>query len=157
MKKLVLIGVLVIVAVGAFVMFRGSAPEYTSNTTPAPTESPAVSPGSASDTIKPSASPSSKVVTVTYSDNGYTPSSVTIPVGGTVTWKNESSQLMWTASNPHPVHNGYPEPGGCISSTFDACMGYGPGTSWSFTFDKIGTWGYHNHLRARNQGVVIVQ
>lgn len=65
---------------------------------------------------------------------------------------------MWTASNPHPAHTGYPEGGGCRASDFDECHGDAPGAQWSFTFNVAGTWGYHNHLDLSvGGGTVIVK
>lgn len=94
---------------------------------------------------------------ITYSDNGYAPKTITIKTGQSVTFKNQSSQSMWTASGVHPTHRVYPTTGGCIGSTFDACRGVQPGDSWSFTFDIPGTWKYHDHLNPDNTGTVIVE
>ena len=44
---------------------------------------------------------------VIYTDNGYSPESVTINVGDTVTWKNQSSGGDWVASGNHPTHTLY--------------------------------------------------
>lgn len=94
---------------------------------------------------------------VTYSDAGFSPSELTIKVGDTVTWVNNSSDKMWVASAKHPTHTVYPTTGGCIGSTFDACKGDPPGSSWSFKFDVAGTWGYHDHLDASHFGKIVVQ
>jgi plastocyanin len=94
---------------------------------------------------------------VTYTDNGYLPSTINVKVGTTVTFKNESSQSMWTASAMHPTHTVYPTTGGCIGSTFDACKGIQPGESWSFKFDIAGSWKYHNHLNPSHFGTVVVE
>ncbi|MBI3046336.1 MAG: cupredoxin domain-containing protein [Candidatus Harrisonbacteria bacterium] len=95
--------------------------------------------------------------TVTYTDSGFSPSALTIKKGGTVTFKNESSKTMWTASAIHPTHTLYPATGGCISSAFDACKGIQPGDSWPFKFDIAGTWKYHNHLNPGDTGTIIVE
>ena len=76
---------------------------------------------------------------ITYTDSGYSPSSITIKKGQAVVWKNESSKKMWTASALHPTHSVYPTTGGCLGSTFDACMGIPSGGNWSFKFDNVGT------------------
>ena len=89
--------------------------------------------------------------------DGFSPSTLTIKVGDTVTWINEDSKQHWIASDPHPIHTGYPEKGGCIGSTFDSCRGLNPGESWSFTFRYSGTWGYHDHLRPYLTGKIIVE
>ena len=100
---------------------------------------------------------------ITYGANGFSPSPVTINVGDTVTWKNESSIDIWPASAMHPTHTVYPgsDIQKCNTSAeagiFDACRGIKPGASWSFVFTQKGSWNYHNHLNPRNFGKIIVQ
>ena len=100
---------------------------------------------------------------VTYTDSGYTPSIITIKKGEAVVWKNESKNMMWTASAMHPLHKVYQgtDISACGSQTllpmFDSCAGVPSGQSWSFTFNNVGTWGYHNHLNASKFGKVIVE
>jgi plastocyanin len=94
---------------------------------------------------------------VTYTDTGFSPATITINKGDTVTFENIASNDVWVASNPHPQHNGYPTTGGCIGSTFDACGNISPNNSWSFKFDITGSWGYHNHLNHTEGGTVIVK
>jgi plastocyanin len=95
--------------------------------------------------------------TVTYTNNGFSPSSVTIRKGGTVKFVNNSSAGMRPASNPHPQHDEYPTTGGCVASTFDSCTTIASGSSWSFKFDVTGSWDYHNHLNPSMGGTVVVQ
>lgn len=100
---------------------------------------------------------------ITYTDIGYSPNTITIKNGETVVFKNRSSKSMWPASAMHPTHRLYagtsldehcPDK---TSSAFDACTGILPGGSWSFKFDKIGSWGYHDHLSPKNFGKIIVK
>lgn len=101
-------------------------------------------------------------VTVNYTNQGFSPSSVNIPNGGTVTFVNQSSESMWVASNPHPVHTGYDgtsasqhcAAGYSGAAPFDQCTA---GNSFTFTFNKSGTWGYHNHADHAMTGTVLVQ
>lgn len=98
-------------------------------------------------------------VTVTYSDAGFTPSTVTIKAGTSVTFVNTSSHAMWVASADHPTHtvySGTSKSDHCPNGTatdFDQCA---TGTSYTFVFNKVGTWGYHNHVGASDKGTVIV-
>lgn len=94
---------------------------------------------------------------VVYTDSGYTPPSLTIKKGDNVTFKNMSTKGMWTASAMHPTHKEYPTTGGCISSTFDSCKSILPGEEWSFNFDKVGTWRYHNHVNSSQYGSITVE
>lgn len=100
---------------------------------------------------------------ITYTDSGYSPNTLTIKVGETVTWKNESSSGMWTASAMHPAHMKYNNTSldehcpDTANTSFDECKSAQPGESWSFKFDKTGSWGYHNHVKASDFGKIIVE
>lgn len=86
---------------------------------------------------------------VTYRESGFSPATLRVKVGTTVVFKNEESEPMWVASNPHPIHTDYPG--------FDAKRGYAQGESYSFTFTKPGSWKYHNHLGPSEGGTIIVE
>ncbi len=86
---------------------------------------------------------------ITYTDRGFSPEIVEVAQDGTVTFKNESTRDLWVASNEHPEHLMYPE--------FDAKKGYTPGSEYQFTFEKAGSWQYHDHLKASLGGTVIVK
>lgn len=99
--------------------------------------------------------------TITYNESGFSPAVVTIKRGGTVTWNNESSGNMWVASAQHPTHtvyNGTARQDHCgtdqESVAFDQCRG--ETDDWSFTFEKVGEWAYHDHLNASNFGRIVV-
>jgi plastocyanin len=101
-------------------------------------------------------------VTVTYGANGFSPASVTVPVGGSVTFTNQSGKGMWVASDEHPTHtefDGTSRTAHCAAGytgtpAFDQCKS---GDSYTFTFTKAGTYEYHNHNSAADQGTVVVQ
>jgi plastocyanin len=102
------------------------------------------------DALDSDSSDSSETVnTVHYTDSGYSPASIEVSVGTAVTFVNDSTQSMWTASDPHPVHTNF--------SAFDAKRGYKQGVSYSFTFAKAGTYTYHNHLVPGDVGTVVVK
>lgn len=89
----------------------------------------------------------SKNHTLKLTKDGFDPSNIVISKGDRVTWLNTDTRLHWPASNPHPVHTEYiSKERGCISSALDACHGLKKGESFSFTFEKIGIWGMHDHL-----------
>lgn len=107
--------------------------------------------------------PTQEKLVVTYTDVGYSPKTLRIKKGETVTFKNESSRSLWTASGVHPTHRLYsgtsldkhcPDTSG---TAFDACTGVVPGGAWSFTFAKTGTWNYHNHLNPSDIGTIAVE
>lgn len=156
--KIVAIIIVVVLAlgVGGYFLLKSSgtsapslnlSPQQTSQTTPAPiTQTPVTQ-----------ETPSAEQNVVTYTNAGYSPNTLRVKAGATVTFKNDSSQSMWTASGVHPTHRLYPTTGGCIGSTFDACKGIQPDNSWSFKFDIAGTWKYHNHLNPSDTGTIVVE
>src|SRR3989344_3271364 len=96
---------------------------------------------------------------VTYTSGGFSPSTITIKKGGTVTWKNQGGGEMWVASAQHPTHTAYDgttREEHCVagSNSFDQCVN---GSAYSFIFDKAGTWRYHNHSNSSHFGTVIVE
>lgn len=97
--------------------------------------------------------------TVTLTADGFSPKSVTIRKGGTITFINEDTGKMWVASASHPAHTMY---GGttleqhCAAGAvapFDQCKS---GATYMFTFDKVGSFNYHNHLVNGQFGTVVV-
>ncbi len=121
---------------------RGS--NYTSSYNSAPAANSSASP-SFTD-----ASPGATQVqnTVTLTADGFSSAVLTIKVGTAVTWMNKSGAEATVNSDPHPVHTDY-QP---------LNLGRFPdGGSLSLTFDKPGTYGYHNHLNPSQTGKIIVQ
>ncbi len=102
-------------------------------------------------------------VQITYTDQGYSPAVVNIKKGDTVVWKNESTKDMWPASALHPTHTVYPGSGIQKCNTaeqpniFDACAPISPGSVWSFEFNEVGSWKFHDHLFPTRFGTVNVE
>jgi plastocyanin len=94
---------------------------------------------------------------VEITSSGFSPEILKIKPGDTVTFVNKDSNPHWPASNVHPTHMEYPEPGGCIGSSFDACGPLNTGETFSFTFSREGTWRYHDHLNSGLTGTIIVE
>lgn len=70
--------------------------------------------------------------------DSYEPQNFRIKKGTKVTFDNTSGGLRWPASDFHPSHLLYPE--------FDPKEPIGKDAKWTFQFDKVGEWGYHDHL-----------
>lgn len=85
---------------------------------------------------------------VTYTNTGFQPSFLSIRAGDKIRFRNESDTDMWVASNDHPFHDDYPE--------FDAHGSVRRYGEYTFTFDRVGTWGFHNHANHVHEGVVSV-
>ncbi|KKS44201.1 MAG: hypothetical protein UV48_C0012G0005 [Candidatus Azambacteria bacterium GW2011_GWA2_42_9] len=140
MKKIILIIIALAAVTAAYIGFKfygvkqapTSMPESTTITAPK-TETIVVAP---------------KTWTVEYKENQFVPRELKIKKGDIVTWINNNSEPIWPASAIHPTHQVYPG--------FDALKGLNTGESYSFTFDKVGNWKYHNHLNPSVTGVVEV-
>lgn len=76
--------------------------------------------------------------TIVMTANGYTPNTLEIKVGDTVTFENRDSEEHWPASNDHPSHK--------IYSELDPKRAIPAAESWDFTFTREGAWGIHDHL-----------
>lgn len=85
---------------------------------------------------------------VELTPSGYSPASLNIKVGTKVTFINKSGVNATVDSDPHPVHTSFPA---LNLGTFKN------EETLTFTFDKNGTYGYHNHLNATQKGTVIVE
>lgn len=139
------------------------------------TQAPVMNPATAGDTSAPlettnpnattpaTTSAASAPVTVTYTDSGFSPKTVDIAVGTSVTFVNNSSHRMWVASNNHPSHTLYDGTNlqqhcsNGTSTSFDECTAVSAGASYSYTFAKAGTFPYHNHTQANDNGTVVVK
>ena len=155
MKILIIAVVIIVLGIGAYVVLGGPATEpvlapgeSAQNETPIPVESD----GGIGST---------PAATVILTNEGFSPATVTINVGDTVRFVNQSTKTMWVGADQHPSHadyDGTTRQEHCpTGSSFDQCTGTGSGTTWEFTFDTAGTFGYHNHLGAADAGTVIVK
>ena len=99
---------------------------------------------------------------VTYTESGFQPQEITVEQGETVVWESSSSRPMWVGSDQHPVHTEYAgtslnehcNNGDQTSKAFDQCSS---GDRFTFTFEKTGEWGYHNHRYSQHTGTVTVE
>lgn len=143
------------ILMGSFVDMtpKETAENKTTPTGKASTTTPNVvnnTPNTATTTTPTDAEPEPVSTTheINYTNTGFTPSNLSIKVGDTVIFNNNSSGSMWIASDPHPTHTLYPE--------FDQKKSVAKDGSYTFIFDKEGTWGYHNHVNATRKGTVTV-
>ncbi|OGG61987.1 hypothetical protein A3I46_02550 [Candidatus Kaiserbacteria bacterium RIFCSPLOWO2_02_FULL_54_13] len=150
-KTIGIIAVVIVVILGGWFLLKGTpanAPTTTDTTPPAD--------------ITTTTATTQSGVTVTYTDQGFSPANVAIPLGTSVTFVNQSSGNMWVASAMHPTHTAYsgtslsqhcPDTAG---TAFDECAATASGSSYTFVFNKAGTWKYHNHLNISQFGAVTV-
>lgn len=87
---------------------------------------------------------------VSITKTGFVPATLSIKSGQTVKWTNDDDSPHRVASNPHPTHTGLPD--------FDSKNNLEKGASFTFTFKKPGSFGYHDHLNPQSfQGIISVQ
>lgn len=134
-KTVVIIGAVVIVAIAGIAVWMLN---QNTNSPAANTTSPSSSSNNATATP----------ATITYSSNGFSPATLTVKSGDTVTIKNTSSEALQFDSNPHPAH------------TDDTDLNVGSvaaGQTKTFKVTKTGTFGYHNHLDPSDTGHIVVE
>ncbi len=91
-------------------------------------------------------------VTITATEKGFEPSTVTVKSGGTITWKNNSSSKVQVGSSVHPTHEVNRE-----LTNGEFVLEVAPGESKAVTVTKAGSWGYHDHLNPTMTGKVVVE
>lgn len=96
-------------------------------------------------------------VSIFMTKSGFSPDKVSIHVGQSVRFVNalasdcplaEAACFFWPASDPHPTHEFYP--------VFDSRDAIAPGETWTFVFDRPGSWGFHNHFNSGQVGTIEV-
>lgn len=137
MKNEIMIGIVVLVfgAIAGWYILGSKAPIQQSRQQPTPT-------------VQPETSMTGEKGAISYADTGFSPQSLTVKSGTTVTFTNVSAQPMWVASDVHPTHQLLPG--------FDELKSVGKGESYSYTFTKVGTWTFHNHMNPSDKGTVVV-
>jgi plastocyanin len=88
-------------------------------------------------------------VVVHVTDEGFEPESIEVEAGTTVVFENVGGEAHWPASDDHPIHDDYPG--------FDPRKPVQPGEEWSFTFDRPGKWGFHDHMNPYLTGEIVVR
>jgi|SRR3989344_6382549 len=89
------------------------------------------------------------VATISITDDGFVPEELQVQKGTKLIFTNNGQSPHWPASNLHPTHGIYPE--------FDPQQPIEPGGEWSFVFDKVGSWRYHDHINPILRGTINVE
>lgn len=87
-------------------------------------------------------------VRVVLTPDGFAPETIRIHAGTQVTFTTTTGKFFWPASDLHPSHGIYP--------AFDPKKPLEATASWSFTFDREGSWEYHDHLSPYYTGSITV-
>ena len=87
--------------------------------------------------------------TVVYGDKGFAPATTTIKLGQTVRWFNQSSKTkLWVRGTDPSTVTGLAE--------FDQYGSITKGQGWDFTFNKVGTFSYHNQMTPKQAGGAVI-
>ncbi|MEK7129492.1 MAG: hypothetical protein AAB803_00590 [Patescibacteria group bacterium] len=154
-----LVGLIVLVAggvVGWYVLQAQKPKEemtkFTSDQSAAPTQKEDAATGAGGvvekDGVPAQVDKAMERTAVMYADSGFSPREITVKKGTNVSFLNQSSKGMWVASALHPTHQLLPG--------FDQLKSAPKGGTYEYTFDKVGTWKYHNHVAASDTGTVVV-
>lgn len=136
----------VLLAFAAMIVLAACGGTTGGGSTPTPTTAPA---GNTPTATATTATPSGPTMAVSITSSGtfaFSPATITIKVGTTVTWTNNTSA-------PHTVTSD-------DGTTFDSGASNpisANGGTYSFTFTKAGTFTYHCQIHPFMKATVIVQ
>ena len=86
---------------------------------------------------------------VSITSSGFVPATMSVKLGQAVTWTNKDSAPHWVASDPYPTDNNL--------SGFNAKQAVTYNGSFSFIFNKVGTYTYHDQLNPYTlKGTIVV-
>ncbi len=94
--------------------------------------------------VLPKVSPNNEIpesATIVISSSGFAPSLIKVKIGTKITWFNKDLQPHWPVSD---------------IAGFDAKNGLSQGETFSFVFEKVGTWKYHDQLYPTLIGLIEV-
>ena len=89
---------------------------------------------------------------VLVTSSGFSPQTITIKAGESVTWINAAGAGVYVAPDNHPDHTKYQ---GIWDD--DGTGDIANGQEYSQTFQRAGTYTYHNHLDSTVTGTVVVE
>ncbi len=151
-QKIIIVGIVVIVIVALgwfFFSTNQTKTEETAATTQNEVPTATSSADTSSENTESQASGSGS--TITYTDSGFSPASLTVKSGESITWVNDSSSSVQVGSAIHPTHTVNQE---ITNNQFYVELA--PGESAKVQLTKTGEWGYHDHLRPSMTGTITV-
>lgn len=99
--------------------------------------------------IKSTSKTTSGTAKVDISASGFTPANLQVSVGTTVTWTNTDTAPHRVASDPYPSNDGL--------SGFDSIEAFQTNGTYTYKFEKAGTFGYHDQQKPFDfKGTVVV-
>ncbi|HET8844836.1 MAG TPA: cupredoxin family copper-binding protein [Ktedonobacteraceae bacterium] len=134
--SLAVIFLVLLTACGADTGSTGSTSTPTTVATTAPAPTPTTAPA---DT--PTTAPTGGGNSVSIASFAFSPASLTVAVGTKVTWTNNDSVTHTVTEN---------------NGAFDS-KDLAPGQTFSFTFDKAGTYSYHCNIHPSMTATIVAQ
>jgi plastocyanin len=111
------------------------------------TKTPAANTNQSTNTPSNNNTDTTAAVTITATDDGFSPATVTLKKGQTIKVVNNASSPIQFSSADHPTHLQDPELNMATLS---------PGKSGTVTPETVGTHGYHDHLHPSHTGSMTV-
>ncbi len=91
-----------------------------------------------------------KVANVQITANGFVPATIQVKAGTQITWTNTDGKPHQVAADPYPKNDSIPD--------FDSTVILNQNDTFGFTFDKAGTYTYHDEQNpSKAGGTVIVE
>jgi len=143
MKKAVIaIAIVLVVVIGGWVIYNNN--KSSSNTPSTGSSTSNNTNSSANDSSSSSDQTASMTGAITMKNMAFTPSQITVAKGGTVTWTNNDDAT-------HTVTDDLSDVGGPASGDIK------PGETYSFTFNKTGSFQYHCTIHTSMRGTIVVK
>lgn len=152
-KSMIIVIVIVVLAIGTVAAFAlvNKEDKAANTATTGATENTSGNSTSDSNSQTSDATPSestTQTAIITFDGSEFTPETLTVKTGTTVTVKNTSSKTIQFDSDPHPAHTDNKD---LNAGTVTA------GQSITFVAVNKGTFGYHDHLNPSETGTIIVE
>lgn len=141
-KILITVVVLLVVGIGAFMIFG--------NNSTAPTTTDQLQEPTQVQESTPSESmmEQQESTTVTLTETGFSPKDITVKAGTTITWINQSGKAATVHSDDHPTHRLH---------SFLNLGEFADGESLEVVVQEPETYGYHDHYNASANGTITVE
>ena len=151
MRNIVVGILLAIIVIAGVLLFLKRSTINTPQLAPPPTVAPTQLPiptDMPTSTTATTSSQATQPTTVTLTQQGFSPQTITIKAGEKIIWLNKSGETATVNSDPHPIHNLYP-----ILN-----LGEFPNNGkLELVISKAGKYTYHNHYQPSHRGTIIVQ
>lgn len=94
---------------------------------------------------------------ISYTDNGFEPSSTTLKKGEAVRFTNNSNEALWVGEITRTNTKDNPNIATCGETDFNSCKAMKPGEFWEYSFYTAGEFSYMNNALPSHGGSVVVE